>query len=451
VPGASVRPGPVLQEPDSRGSAGSSRTRRIPPGARGATRAAVLLVLLPILPACPVAATVPEAAPRTAAGPPTAGTGAGSHASAVAPPSEVRAGDRPSDNGGAIVVTWRLSPDDRAGRGPVTGYEILRAPTAAGPYKLLGRVDAGTDEYVDLFAGEGKAFHYQVAALAGPVRAPAPPAGPAVATAQWFNRHRLSMLALILLLSAAIVHGILSARRGRLPRLRTLPGVGAMEEALAYAHDQGRPVLFITGVEDLNDIQTVAGLSVLKEVAGRAAERQVDLRVPHMHALVMAAAADTIEAGREAAGLPAPADPDENFYVSDEQFGQVAGSAGIMCRERPAACFYFGSFYAEALALAEIGQTIGAVQIAGTGQAAQMPFLLTACDHVLIGEEMFAASALLSRDPALLGSVRGQDLAKLLAIGLIGAGCLLATLAQITGAPALAGLRDALLSLLRSG
>jgi len=37
-----------------------------------------------------------------------------------------------------------------------------------------------------------------------------------------------------------------------------------------------------------------------------------------------------------------------------------------MLREKPAACFYQGKFYAESLILAETGNSIGAIQIAGT-------------------------------------------------------------------------------------
>jgi hypothetical protein len=37
---------------------------------------------------------------------------------------------------------------------------------------------------------------------------------------------------------------------------------------------------------------------------------------------------------------------------------------------------------------------------------------VAACDFTLIGEEMFAASAYLSREPKLLGSLKGQDVGK---------------------------------------
>ncbi len=48
-----------------------------------------------------------------------------------------------------------------------------------------------------------------------------------------------------------------------------------------------------------------------------------------------------------------------------------------------------------------------------------MPFFITACDYTLIGEELYAASAYLSREPLLLGSLKGQDLGKALIMILI--------------------------------
>lgn len=69
--------------------------------------------------------------------------------------------------------------------------------------------------------------------------------------------------------------------------------------------------------------------------------------------------------------------------------------------------------------LAETGNSIGAIQIAGTASAAQIPFFVTACDYTLIGEEFFAASAYLSEDPKLIGGVKGMDILKVTIIGII--------------------------------
>ncbi|MDD3144401.1 MAG: hypothetical protein PHG32_09490, partial [Candidatus Cloacimonetes bacterium] len=113
---------------------------------------------------------------------------------------------------------------------------------------------------------------------------------------------------------------------------------------------------------------------------------------------------------------------DKVFYVTDDQFGFVAGVDGIMLREQPAANFFLGAFWAESLILTETGFGTGAIQTAGTGQPHQIPFFVVSCDYTLIGEELYAASAYISRDPQQLGSLKGHDFGKLLVILLVLAG-----------------------------
>tara|TARA_X000001036_G_C20221938_1_gene620172 strand:- start:312 stop:629 length:318 start_codon:yes stop_codon:yes gene_type:complete len=90
-----------------------------------------------------------------------------------------------------------------------------------------------------------------------------------------------------------------------------------------------------------------------------------------------------------------------------------------------------GKFYAESLILAETGNSIGAIQIAGTASPTQIPFFVTSCDYTLIGEEFFAASAYLSEKPELVGGVKGQDMIKLIIISLIVGGVFLRLLFDI--------------------
>ena len=87
-----------------------------------------------------------------------------------------------------------------------------------------------------------------------------------------------------------------------------------------------------------------------------------------------------------------------------------------------------GGFYAEALLFAETGSTTGAIQIAGTDSYTQLPFFITTCDYTLMGEELYAASAYLSREPRLLGSLKGQDVGKAIFLAVLIAGVVLATL-----------------------
>jgi len=91
-----------------------------------------------------------------------------------------------------------------------------------------------------------------------------------------------------------------------------------------------------------------------------------------------------------------------------------------------------GAFYAESLILAETGNSIGAIQIAGTAMPAQLPFFVAACDYTLIGEELFAASAYLSKEPKLLGSLKGQDLGKAIILLAILVGIVMTSIGAIS-------------------
>jgi hypothetical protein len=195
----------------------------------------------------------------------------------------------------------------------------------------------------------------------------------------------------------------------------------------------GRPVLFVPGIQDMNDLQTVAGITVLGRVAKVAAEYDAALEVPTSRSLVMTAARDTVQAAYLAAGRGDAYNADRINYITDEQFGYVAYLAGTMNRERPATCLYMGAFYAESLLLAENGNSIGAIQIAGTAESSQLPFFVAACDYTLIGEEFFAASAYLSGEPMQLGSLFGQDLVKIASIALLVIGVAVATVGSIAG------------------
>jgi hypothetical protein len=142
------------------------------------------------------------------------------------------------------------------------------------------------------------------------------------------------------------------------------------------------------------------------------ARYETSLNVPVSRSIVMKAGREIVRESYTMEGRPDLFQDDMVHYLTDDQFAYAAGVNGIMVREKPAACLYMGKFYAESLILAETGNSIGAIQIAGTASQAQIPFFVTACDYTLIGEEFFAASAYLSQKPELLGGLKGQDMLK---------------------------------------
>jgi len=257
------------------------------------------------------------------------------------------------------------------------------------------------------------------------------------------------LAALVGAVAAAVAWGGRRTRRGDLPPVRRIAGLAAMEDAIGRATELGRPVLYVAGTQDLDDVQTVASLGILGAVGRLTARHGCQLVMPTDRSLVLAAAREVLRESYTAVGRPDAYAPDMVTYISDDQFGFAARVDGMIAREKPAACFLQGGFYAESLLLAEAAAQAGAVQVAGTAMSHQLPFLVAACDHVLIGEEFFAAEAYLSGDRGKLGSLRGQDLVKDAALVLLVGGAVLVTLAGLVGWGWLAAARDGLLRLLQ--
>ena len=245
-----------------------------------------------------------------------------------------------------------------------------------------------------------------------------------------FSEKRFWSLMLVLAVCLSVLFCTFRARMGARVYVRPIAGLRAIEDAVGRATEMGRPVLFVPGIMDLNELQTVAGLSVLSSVAKESAAYENNVHVPTARSLVMTAAREVVQAACIDAGKPDVYNDDSVRYITDEQFAYVAEVCGWTQREKPAACFYMGQFFAESLLLAENGNSVGAIQVAGTAESSQLPFFVASCDYTLLGEELFAASAYLSGEPQQLGSLQGQDLGKGLAVTLLLAGCLLATLIQ---------------------
>ena len=284
------------------------------------------------------------------------------------------------------------------------------------------------------------------ASMAAP-QAPAPDAPPASAeeSTPFLNENRLPLLAWIVGIAAATTIFVARSRRGKPPTIRRIAALEAVDEAIGRATEMGRPVLFIPGIQDMDNIQTVAGITMLGRVARTAAEYDSVVEAPVCRSLVMEAAREAVQASCLAAGRADAYQPDRINYVTDEQFGYVAYVGGKMLREKPAACFYMGCFFAESLIFSETGNAIGAIQIAGTAESSQLPFFVAACDYTLIGEEFFAASAYLSGEPDQLGTLQAQDSGKVAVIAFVALGTAAATGAALAPSWAFMGSLAALL------
>ncbi len=355
----------------------------------------------------------------------------------VAAPIEIKAFDTPNDAGGSITVTWPRSDDVPAG----TTYRVYIGESSKGPFHYAADVDPGGSFMSEDPAAFGRAaknenFHYVHVKSYEPrtgdgekillendttyyvrlgIRSPmGETRGQVVeasASGNYFNWAKLNNLILGVLVSSAILICIALARRREL-FIRRIAGLEALDEALGRATEMGKAVLFVHGLRGMDSIPTIAAVNILSRVARRTAEYDTKLRVTNYDPVVMAVSQETVKASYVEAGRPDAFNEDDVFMAATDQFSYAAAVDGIMIRERPAAHIMMGYFFAESLLLAETGATTGAIQIAGTDSYTQLPFFITTCDYTLMGEELYAASAYLSREPRLLGSLKGQDLGK---------------------------------------
>jgi hypothetical protein len=224
----------------------------------------------------------------------------------------------------------------------------------------------------------------------------------------------------------ALVVTIVTAQGGRLPFIRRIAGLNAIDDAVGRATEMGRPIIFSCGLEPIG-ITSLQALAIAGHVGRQAARYNSRMIVPVCDPTMMPITEEVIREVYASEGRPEAYRPEDVRYLSDRQFAYAAGVTGIMHRERPAASFLFGKFYAESLILAENGQSVGAIQVAGTPDLLQIPFFVVSCDYTIIGDEFYAATAYLSREPTLLGSLVGQDIGKTLLLAIIVVGIIWAT------------------------
>ncbi len=393
--------------------------------------------------------------------------GAPRHAVRTRPAEDVVARAPQSDDGTHVEIAFRTSPDDGEAS-KVAKYVILRGRSETGPFVpfaggeaasglaavaddpaasalreefvtalvgsepggsaagLRARVEAALaggsapdlDDAVrrtvtDTVADDGPFFYRVYAVPRVGAAMPSATVGPVSPRAAVFGAGKGAMA---ILLAATVGLTLLFVRRaetsGKDMFIRRIAGVDAIEEAIGRATEMGRPVLYVPGIDEIQNIQTIASLLVLGRVSELVARYGAQIKVPCCIPLVATVAEEVVRQGFYNAGRPDAHRPQNIQWISSEQFAFCAGTNGIMLREKPATNIYIGRFFAESLILAETGYVNRAIQIGGTAEITQLPFFIAACDYTLIGEEIFAVTAYMTREPKLLGTLKAADWVK---------------------------------------
>ena len=243
----------------------------------------------------------------------------------------------------------------------------------------------------------------------------------------WFKANMIPALIAALTFGLLVFIMVRKAKKGHNLFIRPIAGIEEIDNAIGRATEMGKPILFVPGLSGISDVATLAGLAILGRVAKKAAEYDTRILVPVRDPIVLPIAQEVVKEAHYEAGRPDTYDKNSAFFITTAQFAFVAGVNGIMIREKTATNFYMGMFWAEALIMTETGSTTGAIQIAGTDAITQIPFFITTCDYTLIGEELYAASAYLAKEPLMLGTLKAQDYLKLIIMLFILGGTVLST------------------------
>ena len=241
---------------------------------------------------------------------------------------------------------------------------------------------------------------------------------------------RIFALTSLVLITAGVLFMMRRARQGEVPHIRRMAGLDAIEEAVGRATEMGRPVHYTIGWADgglsgAMAAQILAGLSVLGYVAELAAKYRVKIITTVSQPDTLPLHEEILRLSYQKAGHPEALPPDAVRFISIDLYAYSAGVLGEIDREKPAANIMIGAFWMESLLFTEAGYRQGAIQVAGTARTSQIPFFVATCDYTLIGEEIFAAGAYLSKDPGQIGTIAAQDAGKLLALVLLVSGLLL--------------------------
>jgi hypothetical protein len=369
-------------------------------------------------------------------------------------PEEFTTFDTPNDAGGSIALTWRVSKNnDREG----VYYIIYASQQENGPWfeqahvLSTGFFRSDFPQYFSIFNKSNKEWHfYEANGIKKDINdeESTPITGtvyfklvvsdgeksidfPTIISCEpfgnWFDTSKINLLVFTLFFSIIIIVFIAAARKNKNLFIRHIPGLDAIEDAIGRATEMGKSILYLNGLVDMSSLSTIAATSILGKVAKKVANYDSQIKVPCYDPIVMSICQEVVKEAYMEVGRPDAFKEENIFYVTNDQFAYAAAVDGIIIREKPAANLFMGYYYAESLLIAEAGAISGAIQIAGTDAITQLPFFIATCDYTLMGEELYAASAYLSREPLQLGSLKGQDYTKAFIMVILIIGAILST------------------------
>lgn len=226
-------------------------------------------------------------------------------------------------------------------------------------------------------------------------------------------------LAVLVIVIGAILLYLRRAEAGRLAKIRRLPQINVIDEIIARCVEMNKELWFLSGQGTMTYATQLPGIlstfGILAYVTQKCAEFGCKIHHPTALPIAYNIQYEIMREAYELAGKPEEFDPlDTIIYVP------VAATRPYVTNEswrrKPAGGILTGFWYHYTIIHAEALQRAGAMTLGGTDTTHNIPFMVAANNYSMIGEEMYAMSAYLSKDPALTSSLAGQDIGKYIII-----------------------------------
>jgi hypothetical protein len=209
--------------------------------------------------------------------------------------------------------------------------------------------------------------------------------------------------------------------------VRRIPALDSIDEVVERAVEMGRPIHISPSMRSI-DTQMIASLNLVGYVANQCAEKGCEIIATTIWPSMLPVLEDLIKTGYIKAGRPEEYNPQSVRFLSAEANAYATAASALVERENCAGNMQFGDtggvvfvYFARTRNMLK-----DVMQIGGTARIGNIVHLIAGCDYFLIGDELYAASAYLDREPSLLAAMRTQDIVKIILIALTLLGGLLA-------------------------
>jgi hypothetical protein len=202
----------------------------------------------------------------------------------------------------------------------------------------------------------------------------------------------------VIVLLVFVVAMVIARRLARRISLRPLPAREALLQQVSRAVESGGALHVSMGTGGVGSTDTMSSLAsayVLDRLADQAAAASVSPLVTISDPTLLPVAQDSLRRAHTGHGHRENYDPGQVLMLSPQPMAYGAAAMGVAQDSATAGNVLVGSFGPEVVLLTESATRKGVPQVVGAAEPQTQALIYPMADYLLLGEEIFAASAYL--------------------------------------------------------